>query len=544
MKRRILKTFTAILLMIVAIAGFMPCINREVKAETETRQIVFDQNTIESISLVNDSSFSKDGITLTSSYNPDADFDDGGYSTVILESGSIYIRSGSFTFSSSVGQISKIEITCSQNDGHFPAGWIWNENDHVLTWQGDPSDTVSIEDYSYREYLYTSINGISEMVFTVITEHVVTEYPLYVGKNQVTSAYLKNETEGWEYDPDSNTLYLNNANITDTNTYIVTRDCISYHGSPSDVLTISLSGNSTVGDENAQYAIEANFARLVITGNGSLTVNGSSYAICAVPSLTIKDVSITANTGHICSFEDMVIDNSTVTVLSGTLESDDGYVEITDSRVEVAGKSEGIISVGDYISISGDSYVKADVTGSQTKDEKIAMWFADSLELKDGVEIVEPEEAEIRAYKIPGLSSDTYTVFEKGSSSPAQKVIIAKTYTIKFVNDDGTELQSSKVITGVMPKYEGDTPTKPSDGKYEYTFKGWDKEIKEAKEDATYTAVFESKEISTPQPDPKPVTPFPVPNTGIEAPGSDASLRYIALLGICAFAASFFNKKH
>ncbi len=624
--------------MIVAIAGFMPYTSKEVQAETKTKQIVFDKDTIYGI-YVENSPYSKDGITFSSYCYFNEEFEGGGHPESFFVLGEIVVHYGSFTFSSSIGKIKKIEIKC-ENAKRLPSDWTISGDyaQLTVTWEGDPSYSVAIENDSEFESNRSDIVGISEMTFTIITEDVsgislsdpslemkpgdtktltaalspstatekevkwsssnnsvatvsgnglvtavaegeavitasatngtetttddksasckvtvknpepeVTKYPLYVGKNQVTSAYLKNETEGWEYDPASNTLYLNNAKITDTNTYLVSQDCISYKGNKvSDVLTISLSGNSTVGDENAQYAIEAYFARLVITGNGSLTIDAKYSAIDPSLSLTIKDVSITANTGDICSFTDMVIDNSTVTVLSGALESDDGYVEITDSRIDVTGKSFGIYSVNEYISISGDSYVKADVTGSQTKDEKIAMWFVDSLELKDGVEIIEPEEAKISDYKIPGVSGNTYTVFEKGSSSPAQKVVIAKTYTIKFVNDDGTELQSSKVITGEMPKYEGKTPTKPSDGKYEYTFKGWDKEIKKAKEDAVYTAVFESKEITTPQPEPKPdpVTPFPVPNTGIEAPGYDTSLRYIALLGVCVFVASFLNKKH
>ena len=36
-------------------------------------------------------------------------------------------------------------------------------------------------------------------------------------------------------------------------------------------------------------------------------------------------------------------------------------------------------------------------------------------------------------------------------------------YTIKFVNYDGSELQSSEVTYGELPKYEGGTPTKPAD---------------------------------------------------------------------------------
>ena len=64
-------------------------------------------------------------------------------------------------------------------------------------------------------------------------------------------------------------------------------------------------------------------------------------------------------------------------------------------------------------------------------------------------------------------------------------------YIVKFVNYDGTELQSGEVEEGVMPEYTGATPTKEADAQYTYTFKGWDSEIAAATGDITYTAVFE-----------------------------------------------------
>ena len=65
-------------------------------------------------------------------------------------------------------------------------------------------------------------------------------------------------------------------------------------------------------------------------------------------------------------------------------------------------------------------------------------------------------------------------------------------YTIKFVNDDNTELQSERLEYGVTPSYKGETPTKEETAEYTYTFKGWDKDITSVTGDTTYTAEYDA----------------------------------------------------
>lgn len=68
--------------------------------------------------------------------------------------------------------------------------------------------------------------------------------------------------------------------------------------------------------------------------------------------------------------------------------------------------------------------------------------------------------------------------------------------TITFKNYDGTVLETKEINAGTIPEYTGATPTKPSevDGSttIEWTFGGWDKDLKKVYEDTVYTAVFDS----------------------------------------------------
>ncbi len=65
-------------------------------------------------------------------------------------------------------------------------------------------------------------------------------------------------------------------------------------------------------------------------------------------------------------------------------------------------------------------------------------------------------------------------------------------YTIRFINWNGEVLQSSQVVGGDMPVYDGITPIRPEDENYTYSFDGWSPTIVAATENADYTATYTS----------------------------------------------------
>ena len=92
----------------------------------------------------------------------------------------------------------------------------------------------------------------------------------------------------------------------------------------------------------------------------------------------------------------------------------------------------------------------------------------------------------------------TYTVTIKGignfSGTMTSSVTIlpssAKKYVVKFVDEDGTELQSSVYAYGDMPKYYGEIPSGAPDVVCSAEFSGWDKEVVTVRGDEIYTATY------------------------------------------------------
>ena len=64
-------------------------------------------------------------------------------------------------------------------------------------------------------------------------------------------------------------------------------------------------------------------------------------------------------------------------------------------------------------------------------------------------------------------------------------------YTIRFLDWNGEVLQSSQVVRGAMPIYNGSIPVRAKEGQYTYSFSGWSPEIVAATADADYIAQYD-----------------------------------------------------
>ena len=95
-----------------------------------------------------------------------------------------------------------------------------------------------------------------------------------------------------------------------------------------------------------------------------------------------------------------------------------------------------------------------------------------------------------------GKATITAITEESGLTATCEVNVISNDFfTITFVNEDGTVLQSSQVREGEMPAYTGATPTKAASEEYTYTFVGWTPELVPVTTDATYTATYSANMI-------------------------------------------------
>ena len=95
-------------------------------------------------------------------------------------------------------------------------------------------------------------------------------------------------------------------------------------------------------------------------------------------------------------------------------------------------------------------------------------------------------------------TSDRFTtttqVYSDLTLTAVYRSLVEDTYTIKWVNYDGTELEvDNDVLYGTTPTYDGEIPTKLTDSRFSYEFADWSPAVEPASKDVVYVAQF--KEI-------------------------------------------------
>ena len=103
---------------------------------------------------------------------------------------------------------------------------------------------------------------------------------------------------------------------------------------------------------------------------------------------------------------------------------------------------------------------------------------------------------------VPVKASDARYIYRFAGWTPAVTPVMGdaaytavyakqlRSYTVKWVNWDGTTLKEETVPYGTVPAYGAEDPTRADDAQNTYAFSGWDKEITAVTGNVTYTAQF------------------------------------------------------
>ena len=213
---------------------------------------------------------------------------------------------------------------------------------------------------------------------------------------------------------------------------------------------------------------------------------------------------------------------ATVNTYTITWENEDGTVLETDEDVEYGetptydGETPTKASTAQYsYAFNGWSPAISEVQGNityvatyeATTQTYFVHWLNGNIILETDVDVeygtIPTYDGETPTKESTAQYSYTFTGWDPEVSAitgdteyTAQFSETTRSYTITWNNFDNSTLKTDvDILYGEMPVYSGDTPTKPSDESYDYTFSGWSPEVSAVTGNVTYTAQFSNTYI-------------------------------------------------
>lgn len=273
-----------------------------------------------------------------------------------------------------------------------------------------------------------------------------------------------------------------------TDTGIPATGAAGENGTNGETPFIGQNGNWWIGDVDTGIPAEGKTPEITIGSNGNWYINGEDTGL---PSKGEDGSKIEIRGGY------WYIDGINTGV--STVGQDGSTPQITigsNGNWFINGVDTGESAVNlDYYTVT------LDLNGGTVED---MMSFQDTYTVREGHTIPELPIPTKDSFEFLGWytgldqTSDRFTtttqVYSDLNLTAVYRSLAEDTYTIKWVNYDGTELEvDNDVLYGTTPTYDGEIPTKASDSRFSYEFADWSPAVEPASKDMVYVAQF--KEI-------------------------------------------------
>ena len=273
-----------------------------------------------------------------------------------------------------------------------------------------------------------------------------------------------------------------------TDTGIPATGAAGENGTNGETPFIGQNGNWWIGDVDTGIPAEGKTPEITIGSNGNWYINGEDTGL---PSKGEDGSKIEIRGGY------WYIDGINTGVSAVGQDGSTPQITIgSNGNWFINGVDTGESAVNlDYYAVT------LDLNGGTVED---MMSFQDTYTVREGHTIPELPIPTKDSFEFLGWytgldqTSDRFTittqVYSDLNLTAVYRSLAEDTYTIKWVNYDGTELEvDNGVLYGTTPTYDGEIPTKASDSRFSYEFADWSPAVEPASKDVVYVAQF--KEI-------------------------------------------------
>ena len=273
-----------------------------------------------------------------------------------------------------------------------------------------------------------------------------------------------------------------------TDTGIPATGAAGENGTNGETPFIGQNGNWWIGDVDTGIPAEGKTPEITIGSNGNWYINGEDTGL---PSKGEDGSKIEIRGGY------WYIDGINTGVSAVGQDGSTPQITIgSNGNWFINGVDTGESAVNlDYYTVT------LDLNGGTVED---MMSFQDTYTVREGHTIPELPIPTKDSFEFLGWytgldqTSDRFTtttqVYSDLTLTAVYRSLVEDTYTIKWVNYDGAELEvDNDVLYGTTPTYDGEIPTKPTDSRFSYEFADWSPTVEPASKDVVYVAQF--KEI-------------------------------------------------